>query len=392
MTIQEFRKMAEPGVIIIAKKEFVDHVRSRKFLILLGILLIVACVGILNGIADYHTKVKEYDSFQSIISASPTGESKLPEYLTLKPSVLLVFNEMGTLFVMIGGILGIAMGFDLVTREKESKSLKLLLAHPTYRDEVINGKALGGIAAIAIALAVVMVLSLALLLITGLVPDGLELLKILIFSSVTFLYIFTCFAISLLMSTAFEESGKALIFSLVIFIVLGSLIPTVLSTPFIMEKIIGPAPEMPQVLSDQVMASLQKSGSGSQKNDLTEEQSREAWGRFKEQTQAYGDRQMSMRDVQYLFSPVKNYEKIVTCLTDPTMIRYVVYFTHDESQVQTINSKGDAVTVDTFYMPDIDFDFYGILSMIAGNIIALFVLPSVFFGLAYVRFMRMDIR
>jgi ABC-2 type transport system permease protein len=384
--------MAEPGVIIIAKKEFVDHVRSRKFLLLLGILLVVACVGILNGIADYHAEVKDYNSFQSIISASPTGESKLPEYLTLKPSVLLVFNEMGTLFVMIGGILGIAMGFDLITREKESKSLKLLLAHPAYRDEVINGKALGGIAAIAIALAAVMVLSLALLLVSGLVPDGLELLYILIFSAVTFLYIFTCFAISLMMSAACEESGKALIFSLVIFIVLGSLIPTVLSTPFIMEKVVGPAPEMPLALSDQVMTSLQKSGSGSQKNDLTEEQSREAWSRFKEQTRAYGDRQMSMRDIQYFFSPVKNYEKIVTCLTDPIMIRYVVYFTHVETQVQTIDSKGDALTVDTFYMPDLDFDFSGILSMITGNIIALCILPSVFFGLAYVRFMRMDIR
>ncbi|MFA6331361.1 MAG: ABC transporter permease subunit [Methanoregula sp.] len=384
--------MAEPGVFIIAKKEFVDHVRSRKFLLLLGILLVVACVGILNGIADYHAEVKDYDSFQSIISASPTGESKLPEYLTLKPSVLLVFNEMGTLFVMIGGILGIAMGFDLVTREKESKSLKLLLAHPAYRDEVINGKALGGISAIAVALAVVMVLSLALLLISGLVPDGLELMYILIFSAVTFLYIFTCFAISLMISTVCEESGKALIFSLVIFIVLGSLIPTVLSTPFIMEKVVGPAPEMPHALSDQVLTSLQKSGSGSQKNDLTEEQSRKEWSRFKEQTRAYGGRQMSTRDIQYFFSPVKNYEKIVTCLTDPTMIRYVVYFTHVETQVQTIDSKGDALTVDTFYMPDLDFDFSGILSMITGNIIALCVLPSVFFGLAYVRFMRMDIR
>ena len=384
--------MADSGVITIAKKEFLDHLRSRKFLLILGILLIVACVGILNGVSDYHTKVKDYDSFQSIISASPRGGTGLPEYLTLKPSVLLVFNEMGTLFVMIGGILGIAMGFDLVTKEKESKSLKLLLAHPTYRDEVINGKALGGIAAIAIALAIVLVLSLALLLITGLVPDGLELLNILLFSAVTFLYIFTCFAISLLVSTACEESGKALIYSLVIFIVLGFLIPTVLSTPFVMEKIIGPAPEMPQVLSDQVITSLQSRGNKAQSDAPVEKQNSDAWSSFKEQTREYGDRQMRLRDVQYLFSPIKNYEKIVTCLTNPTMIRYMVYFTHDEGQVQMINDKGDALTVDTFYMPDIHFDFSGILSMITGNIIALCVLPSVFFGLAYVRFMRMDIR
>ncbi|MFA5348207.1 MAG: ABC transporter permease subunit, partial [Methanoregula sp.] len=205
--------MADSSTITIARKEFFDHIRSRKFLIIVGILLIIAAMGVLNGISDYHTKVKEYDNFQGLISSSPGEDSGLPDYMTLKPSVLLVFYQMGMLFATIGGILGIAMGFDLVTREKESKSLKLLLAHPTYRDEVINGKALGGIAAIALALAIVLVLSLAVLLIAGLVPDGLEFLSILLFSAITFLYIFTCFAISLLTSTACEESGKSLIYS-----------------------------------------------------------------------------------------------------------------------------------------------------------------------------------
>ena len=64
---------------------------------------------------------------QKSISSSPDGGSSLPaylEYMFVKPSVLLVFYKMSLLFIMIGGILGIAMGFDLITREKESKSLK----------------------------------------------------------------------------------------------------------------------------------------------------------------------------------------------------------------------------------------------------------------------------
>ncbi|MFA5269452.1 MAG: ABC transporter permease [Methanoregula sp.] len=384
--------MADSGTITIAQKEFFDHIRSRKFLIIFGILLIIAAMGILNGISDYHTKVKDYDRLQGLISSSPGGDSGLPEYMTVKPSVLLVFYQMSTLFVTIGGILGIAMGFDLVTREKESKSLKLLLAHPTYRDEVINGKALGGVTAIALALAVVLVLSLAILLIAGIVPDGSELLNILLFSAITFLYIFTCFAISLLMSTVCEGSGKSLIYSLVIFIVLGSLIPTVVSTPFVMEKIIGPAPEMPQVLSDQVMASLQNSGNNPPDDAPAENPNREAWNRYNDQTREYGDRQMRLREVQYLFSPVKNYEKITTCLTSPTWTRYLLYFTHNQGQVQKIDDDGNELSVDISYTPDINFDFSSIISLIIGNIIALLIMPSVFFGLAYVRFMRMDIR
>ena len=47
--------MPDPGIITIARKEFFDHIRSHKFLILLGILLLVVTMGILSGTADYHT-------------------------------------------------------------------------------------------------------------------------------------------------------------------------------------------------------------------------------------------------------------------------------------------------------------------------------------------------
>ncbi len=385
--------MTDSRTITIARKEFFDHIRSRRFLILLGILILVATMGIFSGVADYHKKVKEYNDFQEMISSSPDGGSQLPAYMTLKPSVLLVFYQIGLLFVMIGGILGIAMGFDLVTREKESKSLKILLAHPAYRDEVINGKALGGVAAIALALGIVLLLSLGILLIAGLVPAGSDFLYIFLFSVTTFLYIFTCFAISLLMSTACEESGMALVYSLVIFIVLTSLIPAVVSSPLVMNAIIGPAPEMPQVLADQVMASLPGGGSDvPPANDSAKDPNRELWDHYNQQTREYGDRQMKLRDTQYLFSPAKNYEKITICLTSPNMIRFTLFFAHVESPVQKTDNQGQEMTVDTAYMPDLTFDESGILSLIAGNLVALLVLPFVFFGLAYVRFMRMDIR
>jgi ABC-2 type transport system permease protein len=390
--------MPDTGVIIIARKEFLDQIRSHKFLILLGILLLVVTMGILSGTADYHSKVKQYNDLQKSISSSPGGESSLPaylEYMSVKPSVLLVFYKMSLLFIMIGGILGIAMGFDLVTREKESKSLKLLLAHPVYRDEVINGKALGGAAAIALALIIVLVLAFGILLIAGIVPEGSEFLFIFLFALATFLYIFTCFAISLFMSTVCEESGKALIYSLVLFIILTSLVPTVVSTPLVMKTIIGPEPALPQVLADQVIASVPGSGTDAslaEANASVKDPNQELWDQYNKETREYGDRQMRMRDTQYLFSPAKNYEKITTCLTSPDMIRYMLYFTFIESPLQKTDEQGQEISVSIAYMPDLNFDESGILSLIVGNLIALLVLPTVFFGLAYIRFMRMDIR
>lgn len=383
--------MADSGIITIAKKEFFDHLRSRKFLLILGILLIVACVGILNGVSDYHAKVKEYDSLQQTVPPSSEYYSLLLDYMKLQPSALLIFYQMSTLFAVIGGILGIAMGFDLVTKEKESKSLKLLLAHPAYRDEVINGKALGGIAAIGLALGIITAASLAILLIVGIVPDISEFAIILLFSAVTFLYIFTCFAIALLMSTLCEESGQSLIFSLIIFMVLGSLVPAIVSSPLVMDKIIGQRPEMPSILIDQMMTWVNPAN---WKQDAAEikSQNREAWDSYIQNTRDYGDQQMRLRDIQYLFSPTKNYEKITICLTNPVWIRYMLYMSSDEGVVQKIDDQGREISVDVSYTPKVDFDFAAILSLIIGNIIALLILPSLFFGLAYVRFMRMDIR
>jgi ABC-2 type transport system permease protein len=388
--------MADPGVVTIAKKEFFDHIRSRKFLVLLGILLIIAIVGMLNGVAEYHERVKWYDEMQKYSSPADDDSTPLNSYLKIKPSVLIVFYQMSTLVAVIGGILGIAMGFDLITKEKESKSLKLLLAHPAYRDEVINGKALGGMAAIALALGVVLVASLALLLILGLVPDVSECAMILLFSFVTFLYIFTCFAIALLMSTLCEESGKALIYSLIIFVVLGSLVPAVINSPLVMASILGGKPEMPVVIIDQIMGLAELPQNQVMTQNSTETQigtlNRDAWDRYNQQLREYGNRELGLKEIQYLVSPTRNYEKIATCLTSPAWTRFGLYRSTGESLVQKIDNQGRRIWVSIDYEPKIDYDFSGILSLIIGNLIALLIFPSVFFGLAYVSFMKMDIR
>jgi ABC-2 type transport system permease protein len=154
---------------------------------------------------------------------------------------------------------------------------------------------------------------------------------------------------------------------------------------------------MPQVLADQLLASLPDngsdgSGSAALADTPAEDPNQKLWDRYNEQTREYGDRQMRLRDTQYLFSPSRNYEKIATCLTSPGMIRYMLYFTMIESPIQKTNAEGQELSATTGYMPDLNFDESGILTMIAGNLVALLVLPSVFFGLAYIRFMRMDIR
>ena len=94
------------------------------------------------------------------------------------PSVLEVFNSMVIFFTFLGMILGAAMGFDRISREKDEGSLKFLVSSPIYRDAIINGKTIGAIATLAVALAAAFLLAIAIVMLRGVVPGLDDLLRI----------------------------------------------------------------------------------------------------------------------------------------------------------------------------------------------------------------------
>ena len=63
-----------------------------------------------------------------------------------------------TFFVFFVPIVGISLGFDAINNEKNTGTLSRLLAQPIYRDAVINGKFLAGVATIAIMLVSIVML------------------------------------------------------------------------------------------------------------------------------------------------------------------------------------------------------------------------------------------
>jgi ABC-2 type transport system permease protein len=381
--------MTGAGVIAIARKEFFDHLISRKFLLVFAILLTVAVIGIITGISDYHSAISTYNYNQKAALTESGVQSAADLAMKTKPSVLLVFYQMGMLFEMIGAILGIAMGFDLVTKEKESKSLKILLAHPVYRDQVINGKALGGVAAIALALGITMVISGALLLLFGIVPELSELPAILLFCAATFLLIFGLFSIAIFMSTICEESGRALVYTLVVFVMLYAFIPSVILSPIVIDRAIGPAPEMPHVDT----GAMQKAAESGNKEEAErlQNQMKEAWAAYDQQNNEYFKKQMDWINLEFLFSPVNNYERISAFLTNPKARSEMLNGTKGISG-GNVNTKDPEIEVTVMGREVSDLDLPGILALLAANIAAIILMPAVFFGLAYVCFMRMDIR
>jgi ABC-2 type transport system permease protein len=361
------------GLITVAHKEFLDHMRSRKFLLMFGIFLIIAVIGMIGGIADYNEDLQTYNENQASTSSTP-----IRGFITEKPSILSVFANVATYLVFLGAILGIAMGFDQVSREKESKSLKILLSHPIYRDEVINGKALGGVLALAVSLGVVLFLSLAILLIYGIVPDVSELGLIGVFGLVSFLLIFSYFAIALFMSTVAAESSSALIYTIIIFVVLSSLVP-MLARDTVVEGVVGTAPEMSQQLLDQ-MWSASSQGNQTRVAQQPSGTTSEARQQYNQQMQDYWAKRSAVESTLTLLSPTTNYETIIESVTST-----------DQSSGTERGNPG-SFSMGAARSTGQDLQTEDRLGKIVNNLIALLLFPAVFFGLAYVRFMRLDVR
>jgi ABC-2 type transport system permease protein len=369
-------EVAFDRLLNVAKKEFSDHITSRRFVIILGLLLVISAVGAHAGIESYNNLLESYNQqLQHVrdIDVSGPYTGWMPE----KPSILLILSPMMSYMTTLGAVLAIAIGFDLVSKEKETRSLKSLLSHPVYRDEIINGKALGGIAALGFAMVLALAISLAILLLFSIVPTLTEFAAILIFGAVTLGFLLAYFAIALMMSTIAKESGNALIYTMVIFFAVSTLLPVLGAVAG--EALAGDRPEPPQTapLPKEVIwvdnggySSTSVSQSVVYEGKAVEVDP--AWQQYEDDMRAYSERRMLISSVTNLFSPQMNYFTAAMAVTNPRI-------------ATVIHSPLDSMPAETPGLAEA-------LSQVWMNIAALIVFPSAFFAATYVKFMRMDIR
>lgn len=344
------------GLFIVLQKEFVDQLTNRRFLSIFALFLLISVIGIHDGAGQYGNMLASYaQQMQSVPS-----DTYMVGYMSEKPSPLLIFTKMTDYFVMFGVFLGITMGFDLISKEKETHSLKTLLSHPVYRDEVVNGKALGSALVLAMVLAVTVAISVAILLIMGIVPTMDELGAILAFTVVSGIFVLTYFSLAILMSAVAPDSGTALIFTLVIFLLISSAVPIFGWT--IAEMIAGPPPEQPAEVQGTFYTPMNVDP-----GELEQ---------YQQEMQSYWEKRAAASSLISLLSPNVNYQKAATAVTNPR-----IAMTMDNNPYSF--TKGPPET-----QPNLD----EILDKIWANIVALTTLPCIFFAVAYVKFMRMDIR
>ncbi|PKP54416.1 MAG: hypothetical protein CVT90_01365 [Candidatus Altiarchaeales archaeon HGW-Altiarchaeales-3] len=200
---------------VIAKKEFSESLRSTKFMILFGLFLFMLLLSAYQGTQNYQDELESYNENLGANNAD------MP-----KPSILTAFQQLlGTMressgITIIGAIIGIIIGVDAISGERERGTLKFLLTQPIYRDTLINGKLLGFALLIFTVVAISSVMTLAVVGgVTGVFPGGDDAVRIMFFNFMMFSYIMTFAVIGLFFSVFLKTSFDALLAAIAVFII-----------------------------------------------------------------------------------------------------------------------------------------------------------------------------
>ena len=256
--------------LIIAEKEFRDHVTSKRFVVIFGIMLLLGIYAINSGMDSYNRQLDQYkeqkdttnpdtqriiQSYQQRIhETEERGDSPqliqelqddLDRYLNPPmPSILQIFQSMIILFIYLGMVLGASLGFDQIAREKDEGSLKFLVASPIYRDAIVNGKTIGAMAALACAMIAAFSITIAIVMLRGVVPGAEDLIRIFLFFLVSMLYCTVFFALAMMVSSLSKNAAVAAIMTVgVIFLIFIYTITASWLSYTIAKGIVGPAPQ-----------------------------------------------------------------------------------------------------------------------------------------------------
>jgi ABC-2 type transport system permease protein len=176
----------------VCRKELGDHLGSKRYILLFMLVIALATLSAYQGSAFIRNNTGA--GFISIFSGSQAGFSFV------------------TLMVYFGPIIGLSLGFDAINKERSTGSLSVLLSQPLFRDSILNGKFLAGVAALALlvgsTVGIMVGLSVPML---GFGPDLADLGRIGAFTGFTILYLAFWLALSLLFSTAIKKTTSSIL-------------------------------------------------------------------------------------------------------------------------------------------------------------------------------------
>lgn len=192
------------GLRALYQKEMADHMNSRRFLIVLMLIVLTSCAGIYGALSSLPAAVGSDQKFIFLQLFTLSGNS-IPSFASF--------------IALLGPFVGLTLGFDAVNSERSEGTLNRLVSQPMYRDAVINGKFLAGATIIFI-----MVFSMGLfagavgVLATGILPEAEEIGRLFVFFVFTGVYISFWLALSILFSVICRHAATSAMLGIALWI------------------------------------------------------------------------------------------------------------------------------------------------------------------------------
>ena len=206
----------------IARTEMRSAFRNGMLLAAALLFLGMSVLSVYIGSATKRAEMRVYD--QRVAELTAQGATQFPQ----APEVhtLTVLFNLVEYVAMIGVIVAIMLGYDTITRERETGALHLVLSRPVYRDRLFTGLIVGKIGVLGLIMGVAFLFNLLLVNLVGtLRPTVEEMLRLAAFSVLAWTYMGLFLVLAAVMSTGRHPPATAFLVSLVVWMLVSYVIP-----------------------------------------------------------------------------------------------------------------------------------------------------------------------
>src|SRR5262249_17086002 len=198
------------GLGVVFLKELSDHLASTRMLVLEVLVMVVPVASLISAVGQLKETTAE-DPFIYLRLFTVSREN-LPSFVAF----------LGFLVPLMA----IGLAFDSVNGDHSRRTLSRILAQPIYRDALLFGKFLAGLATLAISLIALWLLVIGLgLFVLGIPPRPEEIARGLVFLFVTIAYAGVWLTLAMLFSISFRSAATAALGALGLWLFLALIWP-----------------------------------------------------------------------------------------------------------------------------------------------------------------------
>jgi ABC-2 type transport system permease protein len=209
-----------PAVSLPAGWRIIASKEMTDHVLSIRFLLLLLVLGLM-GVGIFYSVAS---SIRDVAEGASGARGVFLALFTANPNANITTAQLPSFVALIGflgPLLGIAFGFDSISSERAEGTLPRLVSQPIHRDDVINGKFVAGLAVIAFILAAVTLLVGGVgILRLGIVPSDDDILRLVSWYVLSVVYIGFWLALATLCSVVFRRAATAAFVALTVWLVL----------------------------------------------------------------------------------------------------------------------------------------------------------------------------